>query len=90
MDSDCFVIDEAHETVLEFFLSSGVQIDHSCGGNGTCGTCRIIVENFEDSVPERNEVEREMAEDRGLAPNERLSCQLPARAGMRVRVPRPT
>jgi uncharacterized 2Fe-2S/4Fe-4S cluster protein (DUF4445 family) len=38
------------ETILEAAMSSGVHINASCGGNGSCGKCRVkIVEGKVDS-----------------------------------------
>lgn len=75
------------QSVLEVALKNGIEIAHSCGGMGSCTTCRVIVEKSEEPLPERNELELEIAESRGFAPQERLSCQLEPAAGLVVRVP---
>lgn len=63
------------ETLLEVALREGIELPHSCGGHGTCGTCRVwAVQGFE-GLAQRNEVEQDMAQDRGFHPQERLSCQ---------------
>lgn len=36
-------VDEG-ETVLDAAVAAGVRIDASCGGAGTCGRCRVLVE----------------------------------------------
>ena len=42
----------ADETILETAMRSGVHINASCGGNGACGKCRILVREGEvDSSP---------------------------------------
>lgn len=64
------------QTVLDAILEAGLEIDHSCGGNATCGTCRVIVRSGVDRLPARNEIEQEFASDRSMADNERLCCQL--------------
>lgn len=74
-------------TVLEAALAEGLDIDHTCGGNGTCGTCRIWVESGLEEIGERNEIEQEIANDRGFAPEERLACQTQAFSGLIVRRP---
>ncbi|MGZ3690838.1 MAG: 2Fe-2S iron-sulfur cluster-binding protein [Pseudobdellovibrionaceae bacterium] len=63
------------DTILEVALRAGLPISHSCGGNGTCGTCRIWVREGLESLPVMNEIEEEMAKDRAFKPEERLSCQ---------------
>ena len=62
-------------TVLEIAVENSVDISHSCGGMGTCGTCRIHLFVLNGQSIERNEVEQEMANDRGFEVDERLSCQ---------------
>lgn len=74
-------------SVLEVALEAGVEISHSCGGMGSCTTCRIFVESSPEPMPPRGELEQETAEARGFQANERLSCQLPPVNGMVVRIP---
>ena len=55
-------------------LDRKFTMNQSCGGMGSCGTCRVRLSD--DSVyPKRNEVEEEMAEVRSFDKLERLSCQ---------------
>lgn len=63
-------------TVIEAALKAGVKISNSCGGNGTCGTCLVIVKEGLEHLPARNEIEAEIAQDRNLDVNERLCCQI--------------
>lgn len=62
-------------TVLEALVRENIDIDHSCGGMGSCGTCRIFIVSGESNLSDRSDIELEMAQDRGFAVNERLSCQ---------------
>lgn len=78
-------VSQMRGSILETALVLGVDIDHSCGGNGTCGTCRVFVKMSDGkSLPIRDELEQEMAEDRGFAEAERLACQTPAQPGMLI------
>ena len=63
------------KSLLDNLIDQGVEIDHSCGGNGTCGTCCVQVVNGHENLSERSDVEIEMANDRGLKTQERLCCQ---------------
>ncbi len=82
------LVDASHdESVLEAALRAGVELSHSCGGNGTCGTCRVWVREGLASLPARNEVEQEMAEERGFQPQERLCCQNPPVPGLVLEIP---
>ncbi len=75
------------ETLLELALRTKIPIHHSCGGMGTCGTCRVIITKGGELLPPPNEVEIEMIKDRGFEHQERLACQIPATPGVEVEVP---
>ncbi len=77
---------ENEESLLEVALNNKVDIAHSCGGMGTCGTCRVEIESSIIELPERNEIEQEMANDRSFTPELRLACQLTPQAGLIARV----
>jgi 2Fe-2S ferredoxin len=83
-------VSQKDENLLESALHAGFELDHSCGGFGTCGTCRVFVEEGLEKISARNEIEKEMADDRGFLSNERLSCQIKPEASLIVRVPRKT
>lgn len=65
-----------NSSILDAALEAKINLNHSCGGNGTCGTCLIIIQKGLENCSPRNEIEKEMADDRGFAPHERLACQL--------------
>ena len=73
--------------MLEVALKAGVEISHSCGGMGSCTTCRVFVVRSPEALPPRNELEQEIADSRGFHDDERLACQLPPQEGLEVRVP---
>ncbi|MEK6774254.1 MAG: 2Fe-2S iron-sulfur cluster-binding protein [Bdellovibrionota bacterium] len=72
-----------NQTILESLLSAAIEIDHSCGGNGTCGTCRVRVENIE-LMPGPNEIEAELRTEIPFDSNERLACQNFSFEGLRL------
>ena len=74
-------------SVLEVALQNGLDIPHSCGGMGSCTTCRILVERCAEALPARGELEQETADTRGFADHERLACQLPPLNGLVARIP---
>src|SRR5688572_16883435 len=77
IDHDEISVEADEQTsILELALENDIEISHSCGGNATCGTCRVFVENNVDKLPPRDSLEKEMAEERGFQRDERLSCQL--------------
>lgn len=79
----------AGESVLEALLRAKVEIDHSCGGGASCGTCRIFVRSPESDppYPPPEGAEAEFVADRDFRSGERLSCQLPAIEGLWVAPP---
>lgn len=77
-------------TILELAIKNKIEISHACGGMGSCGTCRVIVKQGLESLPERNEIEQTRAEDLSFSKNERLSCQTLAIDGLTVEIPKKT
>lgn len=75
------------ESVLEVALRCGIEIGHSCGGMGSCTTCRVFVVEGAEQLGRRTEMELERAEERVFAENERLSCQIPALPGLKIKIP---
>lgn len=78
---------EDEVSLLDVALKNKVDLDHSCGGSGSCGTCRVkITSGLEDLEP-RNDVEQAMADDRGFAEDERLACQIQPIDGLEIEIP---
>lgn len=75
------------DSILEASQRTKSPLDSSCGGFGTCGACRIVVEAGAEKLGDRNEIELEMAADRDFDENERLACQIHPSEGVRVRRP---
>ncbi len=70
------------ETILRAALEAGVHINASCGGEGVCGKCRIILESGEVSGGITERLNREDI-DKGY----RLACQSSITGDLVVRVP---
>lgn len=85
LDVTCEIEDA--ESVLDVALRNGIEISHSCGGMGSCTTCRILIERSSEALPPRNELEQDIADMRKFEDHERLACQLPPVAGLVVRIP---
>lgn len=80
------LVSHNEETVLEVAIRSRISINHTCGGNGTCGTCLVeICEGLNELNP-RTDVEQEMAEERNFASYERLACQIAPIDGLVVKI----
>lgn len=74
-------------SVLKVLLDNKIEIDHSCGGFGTCGTCRIYVRSDLKQLDVRNEIEQERADDLKFEEHERLACQLHPKNGLAIEIP---
>lgn len=72
-------------SVLDVAIRMGINIDHTCGGHATCGTCVVHVLQGLEELGAREEQELEMAMDRGFSDDERLACQIRPVAGLVVR-----
>ena len=70
------------ETILRAALEAGVHINASCGGEGVCGKCRVIIESgdVDGGISERLSQEDQ---DKGY----RIACQSAVRSDLTVRVP---
>ncbi len=75
------------QTALEALIENDISIGNVCGAMGTCGTCRVFIENGLELLPERNEIENERAHDLNFAKNERQSCQIGAIEQLIIRIP---
>ena len=70
------------DNLLEVAMMSGVHINASCGGNGACGKCRVVVkEGSTDSAPHLTITRDEYNE--GV----RLACMTALRGDVTVEVP---
>lgn len=72
-------------SVLDVALRAGIDIDHTCGGNATCGTCLVHVVDGLEKLKPRDDQELEMANERGFNEDERLACQIYPVSGLIVR-----
>ena len=70
------------ENLIRTAIEAGVHINASCGGEGVCGKCRVIIEegNVEEGITEKLS-----AAD--LEKGYRLACQSTLREDVTVRVP---
>ena len=63
------------DNLLDTLNANKVGISQSCGGNGSCTTCRVFILKGLDNCGQRSEIEAERAAEREFAVNERLACQ---------------
>jgi len=70
------------ETILRAALEAGVHINASCGGEGVCGKCRVIIE---DGTVAGGTSERLSQED--MQKGYRIACQSVVKSDLSVRIP---
>jgi len=73
---------EDGEILIRAAMEAGVHINASCGGEGVCGKCRVLIEEgeIEGGVTEK-------LDDADLAKGYRLACQSRIRSDLQVRIP---
>jgi ferredoxin len=79
----------AGENLLDTLNANKVSISQSCGGNGTCTTCRVFVLQGIENCSSRTELEMERAQERGFAEGERLSCQTELKGDVHLEILNP-
>lgn len=75
------------QTILESALKAKIPLNHTCGGFGTCGTCRVRIREGLEKLGPRTELEAELAQDRGFQAEERLACQIEVQDGLVIERP---
>jgi uncharacterized 2Fe-2S/4Fe-4S cluster protein (DUF4445 family) len=71
-------------TILVAAREAGIGILSPCGGNGTCGKCKVVVEG---DASEPNPTEREVLTASELAAGVRFACQCATHGDVTVTVP---
>ncbi len=80
------VLVDSGTTVLEAAQEAGVGISAICGGAGSCGACRVRLDD-QEHVSKPNETEIETFDSEELAAGMRLACQTEIHGPLRVDVP---
>jgi uncharacterized 2Fe-2S/4Fe-4S cluster protein (DUF4445 family) len=75
------------QTLMEAARAAGVPLNAPCGGNGTCGGCRVLIP--QNPPPPTDVCRRELTGEE-LHRHMRLACQVRVRSDMRVVVPEET
>ncbi len=62
-------------SILEAAMDHKVPIYHTCGGNASCSTCRVLVLKGADNLSPVEEAEAQVLDSFDLKPPHRLGCQ---------------
>lgn len=77
------------DNLLDTLNAGKFSISQSCGGNGSCTTCRVLVLKGEENCSPRTEIEAERAAERFFANNERLACQITLLGSVEIEILNP-
>jgi len=81
------IVASQSDNLLNSLVQNKIPISHSCGGNGTCGTCRVIILKSGEKLEAPHEIENEMIRERHFHANERLSCQIKPVDQLEIQLP---
>ncbi len=63
------------QTLLETAQENGLSIESLCGGEGLCGTCKVIVDDGADCLTAPSQADEQLFSESELAEGYRLSCR---------------
>ncbi|MEX5217171.1 MAG: 2Fe-2S iron-sulfur cluster-binding protein [Nitrospiraceae bacterium] len=79
---------EADVTLLEASKALGFPLNHDCGGNASCTTCRVEVQMGGENLSEIDFEEQDLLDREALSePWHRLGCQARVQGDVVVLVP---
>ena len=77
---------EPGTVLLDAARTAGIGLASVCGGDGTCGRCRIVV--MEGELGPATDADRRALSRREIAAGERLACRVPVTSDMKINVPK--
>jgi 2Fe-2S ferredoxin len=79
---------EKNTSLLDAAKALGFLLNHDCGGNASCTTCRVEVQAGDDHLSEIEFEEQDLLDREALSePWHRLGCQAKVLGDVVVRVP---
>jgi uncharacterized 2Fe-2S/4Fe-4S cluster protein (DUF4445 family) len=63
------------QTLLDAAQNLGISIESLCGGEGLCGTCKVIIDDGADCLTAPSQADEQLFTDSELAAGYRLSCR---------------
>lgn len=73
------------QSILECAQKAGVDLVSLCGGNGTCGKCKVQIMSGEVSAPTQSE--KDALTEEAVSHGYRLACQTYAKSDLIINVP---
>src|SRR3972149_7380333 len=79
---------EVNTSLLDAAKALGIPLNHDCGGNASCTTCRVEVQMGQEQLSEIDFDEQDLLDREALSePWHRLGCQAKVLGDVVVRVP---
>ena len=75
-------------SILALAKRLNIEIDHYCGGQCSCGTCRINVVNGADNLSRMQGMEEMVLGAANIQKGSRLSCQARVIGPVEIQIPR--
>lgn len=75
-------------SLLALASKAGIEIDHFCGGQCSCGTCRVIVGDGSNRLSKMAGMEQMVLGAKHVSNGCRLACQARAEGSVTIQVPR--
>jgi len=75
-DAEQTISIEGTETVLSAARKLDIDLSPACGGNGSCGLCKVRVLAGAEHVPDPTDAEEAHLGSANFAAGERLACQI--------------
>ena len=76
----------SNSSLLEAFREAGVQIRAECGGQGSCGQCKVLVQ-AKSNVNKPSNQEKRLLTDSEILQGVRLACQTMAKESLKIMLP---
>jgi len=78
---------QAGQTLLRAAVQMGIDLDHYCGGQCSCGTCRVEITSGGKDLSELQSMESMVLGASHTQAGNRLACQAQVNGPVRVRIP---
>ena len=78
---------EKGTTILDAAEKIGMELNHYCGGNCSCGTCRVEILEGAKHLSKQEGMEKAVLGPSGVAAGNRLGCQTRLLGPARIRIP---
>jgi len=79
---------DGRRTILAAAKAANLDLDHFCGGQCSCGTCKVLITEGADSLTRPAGNEQMVLGQSGISSGARLACQARLIGDVRVQIPR--